>query len=123
VETQGTEGAPGSLQFNYIIQINPTTGTAAQVVGTGVSGYNGNCCDQYGNLMSGTQVQVNGPVGLSVDPDGRFLGQAQSSETQELVQFRLLDMHFRLYESRSAIAGPAALCAEGRGEQLQSGTA
>jgi uncharacterized protein YjbI with pentapeptide repeats len=56
-----------------IIQIDPTTGTATPVVGTGTSGYNGNCCDSDGNLLPGTQVQVNGPVGLSVDLDGHIL--------------------------------------------------
>jgi hypothetical protein len=56
-----------------IIQINPTTGTVTLVVGTGTSGYNGNCCDSDGDLLPGTQVQVNGPVGLSVDLDGHIL--------------------------------------------------
>jgi uncharacterized protein YjbI with pentapeptide repeats len=54
-----------------IIQIDPTTGTATPVVGTGTSGYNGNS-DSNG-LLPGTQVQVNGPVGLSVDLDGHIL--------------------------------------------------
>ena len=43
------------------------------MVGTGTSGYNGNCCDLDGDLLPGTQVQVNGPVGLSVDLDGHIL--------------------------------------------------
>jgi hypothetical protein len=61
-----------------IIQIDPTTGTAAPVVGTGTSsctgtsGYNGNT-DSNGFLLPGTQVEVNAPVGLSVDPDGNIV--------------------------------------------------
>jgi hypothetical protein len=55
-----------------IIQIDPATGTATQVVGTGTSGYNGNS-DSFGNLLPGIQVQVNQPVGLSVDLDGNIV--------------------------------------------------
>ena len=42
------------------------------MVGTGTSGYNGNS-DTYGNLLPGTQVQVNQPTGLSVDLEGNIL--------------------------------------------------
>ena len=42
------------------------------VVGTGTSGYNGNT-DSLDNLLPGTQVQVNAPVGLSVDLDGNIV--------------------------------------------------
>jgi uncharacterized protein YjbI with pentapeptide repeats len=71
------EGADGMIYAttrgpDSIIQIDPATGTATRVVGTGTSGYNGNS-DSDGNLLPGTQVQVNGPVGLSVDLERNIL--------------------------------------------------
>jgi len=71
------EGADGMLYAttrgpDSIIQIDPTTGTATLVVGTGTPGYNGNS-DTYDNLLPGTQVQVNQPAGLSVDLEGNIL--------------------------------------------------
>ena len=59
---------------DLIIQINPTTGLSAPVVGTGVSGYNGTTDPFHaGSPLPGTQVQVNQPVGLAVDLDGNVL--------------------------------------------------
>jgi uncharacterized protein YjbI with pentapeptide repeats len=55
-----------------MVQIDPVSGTATTVVGTGTSGYNGNT-DTNGFLLPGTQVQVNQPIGLSVDLEGNIL--------------------------------------------------
>ncbi len=57
---------------DYIIEIDPDSGAVTKVVGTGTSGYNGNT-DEFGLLAPGTEVQVNGPQGLSVDLDGNVV--------------------------------------------------
>jgi uncharacterized protein YjbI with pentapeptide repeats len=56
---------------DLIIQIDPNTGTVTPVVGTGVSGYNGNSDDN--GFLPGTRVQVNEPSGLAVDLHGHVL--------------------------------------------------
>ena len=70
-------GADGTIhaatQFpDHIVTINPTSGAATRVVGTGTSGYNGNTND-FGMLLPGTQVQINQPSGLSVDLEGNVV--------------------------------------------------
>jgi uncharacterized protein YjbI with pentapeptide repeats len=58
---------------DLIIRIDPSTGGVTPVVGTGVSGYNGNKNPFNNSPLSGTQVQVNQPLGLAVDLDGNVL--------------------------------------------------
>ena len=53
---------------DYLIKLSPA-GEMTKVVGTGTSGYNGNA-NRLGQLVPGTQVQINRPGGLSLGPDG-----------------------------------------------------
>ncbi len=55
---------------DYIYQLPITGGQATQVVGTGTSGYNGNIDPNTQLLLSGTEVQINHPAGLSVALNG-----------------------------------------------------
>ena len=59
--------APDALR-----RIDPVSGAATAVVGTGTSGYNGNT-DNLGLLLPGTEVQVNAPAGLSIDLAGNVV--------------------------------------------------
>jgi uncharacterized protein YjbI with pentapeptide repeats len=54
-------------------QIDPVSGAATAVVGTGTAGYNGNTDPNLGLLLPGTEVQVNVPWGLSIGPDGNLV--------------------------------------------------
>ena len=65
-----------ATQFpDHIVTINPTSGAVTRVVGTGISGYNGNSQNVGGEpfLLPGTEVQINQPSGLSVDLDGNVV--------------------------------------------------
>jgi hypothetical protein len=54
---------------DYLIQVKLAEGQVTTIVGTGTSGYNGNS-DKIGNLLPGTQVQIDHPQGLSVALNG-----------------------------------------------------
>src|SRR5262249_13105266 len=57
---------------DYLIQVDPASGQATRVVGTGTSGYNGTT-DDNGILLPATRVQVNGPTSLVPRRDGSLL--------------------------------------------------
>jgi hypothetical protein len=56
-----------------IVQVDVTSGASTPVVGTGVSGYNGNTDPVLGTLLPGTKVQVNQPGALSMNLDGNLV--------------------------------------------------
>ena len=58
---------------DYLLQVDPASGQASQVVGTGTSGYNGTTDPNLGNLLPGNQVQIDHPTGLAVRLDGDVL--------------------------------------------------
>ncbi|MBV9582891.1 MAG: pentapeptide repeat-containing protein [Chloroflexi bacterium] len=58
---------------DYLLQVDLASGQVTQAVGTGTSGYNGTCCDAFGDNLPGNQVQVAQPTGLSLRLDGDVL--------------------------------------------------
>ena len=81
-DTTGVGGPVGGAIYastpDAIIRIDYMTGVVTRVVGVCTparictSGYNGNT-DSAGFLLPGTQVQVNRPIGLSVNRDGNVV--------------------------------------------------
>ena len=57
---------------DHIVRVDQDGGRTTKVVGTGISGYNGNTT-RLGTLAPGTAVQVDEPQGLSVGLDGDIL--------------------------------------------------
>ena len=62
-------GSTGNLYAttrDYVLEVDPAGGKITPVVGTGISGYNGNTDPNFGTLLPGDQVQINHPLGASI---------------------------------------------------------
>lgn len=57
---------------DYLVKIDVAQHTVTRVAGTGISGYNGNT-SSIGTPLKGTQVQLDGPSGPSVAPNGHVV--------------------------------------------------
>jgi hypothetical protein len=70
---RGPRASPGSSDRPLRNDHHPTgQQPATTVVGTGTSGYDGNQ-DAVGNLLPGTQIEINRPGGLSVTLNGEIV--------------------------------------------------